>query len=58
VLPAVLDSRPIVAAAELFAGLLRWCIEPPGKIHRIPDNLKELIAALPIAPQARARWNR
>jgi hypothetical protein len=58
VLPAVLDSRPIIEAAELFAGLLRWCIEPPGKIHRIPANLKELIAALPIAPQAQARWNR
>jgi hypothetical protein len=58
VLPASLESRPIVEWAEFLAALLRWCIEPPGKIHRIPDHPNELIAALPLAPQARALWSR
>jgi hypothetical protein len=58
VLPALLESRPVIEAAEFFAALLHWCIEPPGKVHRTPDNLNELIAVLPIRPLARANWMR
>jgi hypothetical protein len=58
VLPASLETRPIIAAAELFAALLRWCAEPAGTIRQVPDDPKALIAALSLSPQAQAVWNR
>jgi hypothetical protein len=57
VLPSSLDSGPIIAAAALFAALLRWCSEPDD-IRRIPDDPQALIAALPLAAEARATWRR
>ncbi len=58
VLPAALDPAPIIAAAELFAALLHWCIEPPLRRRDPPADLAGLIAALPLSPQAKARWLR
>jgi hypothetical protein len=58
ILPSSLEARSIIAAAELFAALLRWCTEPAGTIRQIPDGPKGLIAALSLSPQLQAFWNR
>ena len=57
ILPSSLDARPIIAAASLFAALLHWCIEPAGSVRQVPDDLRALIAALPLPPGAGASWN-
>jgi hypothetical protein len=58
VLPASLEAGPIIAAAELFAALLHWCIERPQKQRNPPEDLVGLIAALHLSPEAKARWMR
>ena len=58
VLPAALQARPIIEATELFAALLHWCVEPQGEVRQVPDDMKGLIAALPLEPRNRARWLR
>ena len=56
VLPASLDLEPILDAAELFAAILRWCVERSGEARPIPNDLAGLLVAIPLAPGARARW--
>lgn len=56
VLPASLDPEPILDAAELFAGILRWCIERADEARPVPDDLAALLVAIPLTRRARARW--
>jgi hypothetical protein len=53
VLPSALTAEPILEAAALFEGLLRWCCEP-GALSG--DTLAELIAALPLSKPAARLW--
>ncbi len=56
ILPAVLAPAPILEAAELFAGLLRWCCAAKGAPRAVPTELVALLRALPLSDQARRRW--
>lgn len=57
VLPASLDAGDIIAAAELFAAVLTWCVDPHDRSARLPDTLPDLIAVLPLPPHARKLWH-
>jgi len=57
ILPASLEPKLIIEAAELFTALLHWCVEQTGDVC-IPDDLEELLAAVPLRPLARVRWLR
>lgn len=56
VLPTFLEPAPILEAAALFEALLVWCCETASDQAVFPDALSGLIAALPLAPAARAEW--
>jgi hypothetical protein len=56
VLPTHLHARPIMAAGELFAGLLRWCVETAGAPLAIPETLPGLIAALQLPEDLSKHW--
>jgi hypothetical protein len=56
ILPPSLEPEPILDAAELFTALLRWCVEQPPGISGIPNDLAGLLAVIPLAPRARARF--
>ena len=55
VLPASLNPEPILDAADLFASILRWCIERPG-VRPVPKDLAGLLVSLPLTQNARAHW--
>jgi len=55
VLPAQLDAAPILEAAALFEGLLRWCVRAKAP-RRPPPSLAALIEALPLRRETARRW--
>lgn len=53
VLPVWLEAEPIVEAAALFEGLLRWCCGAPPVL---PPTLSALVAQLPLPQAAKRIW--
>ena len=61
IFPTYLDAAPIVAAAGLFEGLLRRCLDGPPVRVRMPAPFSlrsalRLLDELPLAPDLRAHW--
>ena len=52
ILPSTLDAHLIVAFAELFQGILNWCLEPSS----IPSSLPDLLDQLSIPEASRSFW--
>lgn len=57
VLPTVLEVRPVLMAAALFEGVLRWCAAPGAVERPMPDTPLALVEALELAPEVRAHWS-
>jgi hypothetical protein len=55
VLPTGLDAAPMLEAAALFEGLLRWCATAKAP-RRPPRDLAALIGALPLRREASRSW--
>lgn len=53
ILPSTLDGDLIGAFAELFEGVLTWCLAPG---HFVPATLEGLLEHLPLSPAGRAFW--
>jgi hypothetical protein len=61
IFPTFLHAAPIVAAAGLFEGILRRCLEGPAVRVRMPTawslrSVLRLLDDLPLAPALRAHW--
>lgn len=56
VLPTSLDVAPIMMAAALFEGILRWSIASDALEAPVPASLGGLIGALNLPPVAEAHW--
>lgn len=56
VLPSHLHAAPIIAAAGLFEGVLRWCLATADTSCPLPETLPDLIAALPLDLALARHW--
>lgn len=56
VLPTSLEVRPVLMAAALFEGILRWSAAPGAADAPLPPTLGGLIDGLGLAEDVRAYW--
>lgn len=56
IFPVWMEAEPILMAAGLFAGILRWSIEAEQTLRPVPSDLGLLIDALPVADDVKCYW--